>query len=1210
MLSTNIITNSRMNEKGDETPNPSASTFITDQWVDDSTLTNTIGYTDEDGHIDTLELIKNENSGEAQAYYDAGAILQPGLYLSFWFKLESVGLNNRFWARIFDSTDFISENRIINMNVDYGMMNLFDGTNWVSTGVTLEENTWTHILINLVSTTKIDFYVNQVFIGQYDIDHAFDSSQCIVRMTSGLYTLTYDSFIDETYVGTNATEAWQSAEIKEYKTAHTIPNAWTDISEYTNDISYEDYEGHLNVLRLNRNENDGFCGATYYAGDLMGTDLYYSFWFKVEESNVDDLFFARLFDDADLDAGTNSIISMHVDETHLEIYETSAWTNTGIIVADDTWYHVMFHMKSSSAMDFFFNGELIGEYGYQDAYDATACYPAFYSGHYHLDDGFVDAVYVGNSKAEAWESYGILDYKTEKTILNAWDDDSTLTNEIEYTNAEGHLEALSLVKNEYNGYAKALYDAGTILQDDFYFSFWVNLEETNFDDAFYAMIIDNTEDIISDTIIVLCVEFEELVVAENVGVSTHTGFTVSDNTWYHFMVHLIDSTTIEVFANGHSVGLYETYNEYDSSTCMVKFSSGFYHTYAEYMDAAYVGTSHQDAMESFGAMNYKTDNTIPNSWVDESLYTNTIGYVDAEDGHLDVLELIRNEYNGYTRTTYDAGTILAPNFYYSFWFKLENANVDDIFYARIYDDSGLLDEDRVINMAVEYGVIELYNGNSWVSTGITTTSNTWNHVMLNLKTTTEIDFYYNGEYVGEFATDQDSYSTTCIVQFGGGAYHYYEEFIDAVYVGNSEVEAMEPFYQLATPSLDSLPSSDDDGDFTVSWSRVLGGGEYILYRDTNPISDISSLTPVYQGIALEYSESGLAEGDYYYRVMTQSTTTHSELSVEEVISVIVSEEEFLDAPILILPESDDDGDFWVSWNTVQYATGYRLYRETTEFSSADGLTAIYIGADIAYLLSDQPEGEFFFGVVAYNATCESTLSIVKSVLIEFPRLDSPILDDLPSIDNDGIFIVSWSEVVGASGYRLYASHFQITEIGELTPVYDGGDLFKSFIDVPEGEYFFRVLAYGSLADSLLSNEEFIEVEIFSLDAPILNPITDGNNDGSYNVAWTAVEGAEGYRLYRSSSPIVSLDGLSPIYEGIAIQYAESDKAPGTYYYRVLVYGSETTSPLSNQKSITIENNSTPNPPINQIDGYSIPFLFSIMIISLGIVIRKRNHLYN
>ena len=89
----------------------------------------------------------------------------------------------------------------------------------------------------------------------------------------------------------------------------------------------------------------------------------------------------------------------------------------------------------------------------------------------------------------------------------------------------------------------------------------------------------------------------------------------------------------------------------------------------------------------------------------------------------------------------------------------------------------------------------------------------------------------------------------------------------------------------------------------------------------------------------------------------------------------------------------------------------------------------------------------------------------------------------------------------------------------------------------------------------------------SLSSPVLEPIDNGDKDGTYLVDWSTVEGATAYTLEEDSSASFP----SPIirYQGAATQYAIVGQAAGTWHYRVRASGAGGDSPWSNTQQAVV-----------------------------------------
>jgi hypothetical protein len=95
---------------------------------------------------------------------------------------------------------------------------------------------------------------------------------------------------------------------------------------------------------------------------------------------------------------------------------------------------------------------------------------------------------------------------------------------------------------------------------------------------------------------------------------------------------------------------------------------------------------------------------------------------------------------------------------------------------------------------------------------------------------------------------------------------------------------------------------------------------------------------------------------------------------------------------------------------------------------------------------------------------------------------APVLSDIiPSVNTDGNIIIKWSAVAGASSYNVYAS-----DGGEFIVIKNTGS--KSMSDIRgDGEYYYYVTAISTYGESIRSNIEIVEVNIYV--PPVTPPVT-------------------------------------------------------------------------------------------------------------------------
>ena len=189
---------------------------------------------------------------------------------------------------------------------------------------------------------------------------------------------------------------------------------------------------------------------------------------------------------------------------------------------------------------------------------------------------------------------------------------------------------------------------------------------------------------------------------------------------------------------------------------------------------------------------------------------------------------------------------------------------------------------------------------------------------------------------------------------------------------------------------------------------------------------------------------------------------------------------------------------------------------------------------------------------------------------------TPVLDDIiPNPTIDANVSVTWKDDPGANSYALYRSSSFITNIGGLTPIASVDS--TSFTDtLPEyGTYYYAIIAMNNLGNSSLSNCVNISyIQAVPPIAPVLYAINPNPTfTGQIEVIWgVPVQGATSYLLYRNTTTITSVSGLTPVNTVPSGSMAAQDNltlvGPGTYYYVVVAVNASGPSPISNCVSVT------------------------------------------
>lgn len=156
--------------------------------------------------------------------------------------------------------------------------------------------------------------------------------------------------------------------------------------------------------------------------------------------------------------------------------------------------------------------------------------------------------------------------------------------------------------------------------------------------------------------------------------------------------------------------------------------------------------------------------------------------------------------------------------------------------------------------------------------------------------------------------------------------------------------------------------------------------------------------------------------------------------------------------------------------------------------------------------------------------------------------------------------LSWGAVTDAAGYTIYRKAENETEFTELAHV-EGGNTtaYKDSRSVATGlKYTYRIKAFIRYQDET-GAEKYAESENFAqiTAAPALGKVASAaavaNAYNSVSVSWNALEGAEGYVIYRTIGATGSYGELGSVAAGV-LNYTDNTVAAGnTYSYKVRAY---------------------------------------------------------
>lgn len=326
----------------------------------------------------------------------------------------------------------------------------------------------------------------------------------------------------------------------------------------------------------------------------------------------------------------------------------------------------------------------------------------------------------------------------------------------------------------------------------------------------------------------------------------------------------------------------------------------------------------------------------------------------------------------------------------------------------------------------------------------------------------------------------------------------------------------------------------------VGWKDLSGENEYLVERKTGTNGTWSSLGSTAANVT-EFTDTTVSLNQtYYYRVAAKNGDLVSEFS-EELMVGMFAPGVVGDPQVFALSESE----VLVSWNAVDYASGYRIERKAgagvwesmSEVGSLDSDftdTTVNKGTEYAYRIvalsgiqDAQPSGE-----VMITTPIDPPLSpaFVETTVVGALRID-----------------LSWTDVDDENNYLLERSAPD-TNPNAWTIVAIMPDGFTSFSDhdvLPETNYVYRISAsnIGGSSDPTVS-----DVLTTPVLTPPSQPVFSANQQtgNEIKISWDSVLDTQGYKVYRRLLGETAWQLLDEV-DGQSTEYVDTTGVIGDHY---------------------------------------------------------------
>ena len=341
------------------------------------------------------------------------------------------------------------------------------------------------------------------------------------------------------------------------------------------------------------------------------------------------------------------------------------------------------------------------------------------------------------------------------------------------------------------------------------------------------------------------------------------------------------------------------------------------------------------------------------------------------------------------------------------------------------------------------------------------------------------------------------------------------------------------------------------GKIKLTWDKIDGAKSYKVYRST---SETTGYTLLKTTTGTSLSNTSVEAGTkYYYKVFA----THSNSDANSTYSKVVSCTCDLPQPVAKIAVVSDTGKLKLSWEKVEGAKNYSVYR-STDGGETYSLLKTTTGTSLTNT-SITAGNKYYYKITANhsNPDANSAYSAVKSGTCDLPR---PVVK-ISVVSSTGKLKLSWEKIEGAKNYSVYRS-VDGGETYSLLKTTTGTSLTNTSITAGN-KYYYKVKANHT---NSAANSAYSAVKSGTCDLPRPVAKVSLNSKGKPVVSWAKIDGAVKYTVYIYDAEGELLKTSSTT--GVKLTHSSAVKGT-TYKYRVVAVHTNTAANSAKSSTVSI-----------------------------------------
>ena len=364
------------------------------------------------------------------------------------------------------------------------------------------------------------------------------------------------------------------------------------------------------------------------------------------------------------------------------------------------------------------------------------------------------------------------------------------------------------------------------------------------------------------------------------------------------------------------------------------------------------------------------------------------------------------------------------------------------------------------------------------------------------------------------------------------------------YTGSKSVK-----FRIIPGTVTAKAASNGYNKIKVTWNKQSGVTGYVVYRSTSKTGEFKKIKTISGASTVSYVDTVSTGKTYYYKVVAYKTIDGTNYYGD--YPAAVSAKAVPNAPA-VKAASESYNKIKVTWNKQSGVTGYVVYRSTSKTSGFKKVKTLKGASSTSYIDSVSVGKTYYYKVVAYKTVDGTNYNSAYSAVVSAKGAPKAPTAKAASQGYNKIKI-SWNKQSDVTGYAIYRSTSKTKGFKRLKTV--NGASAASYIDtVNTGKtYYYKVFAFKSVNGKRYYSAASSIVSAKAVPSKTTRVKVSSPSSRKAEVSWSAVAGASGYEIYRSTKSGGTYTKVKTVSSSTRKYTEGALKGGSQYFYKVRAF---------------------------------------------------------